>query len=239
MALAAPRLAEDFVIARDPAGADRVATNIFLHANFIFCICLQRFCVYAGASPIYFCLPVFLLSLTWLLATGRATLRPLAVALYAVLVILTVTSTLLAVDQPDRRIAGLSVMSLFALLVLYAGLIIKPTARFDTERTFRVFIFYVRLCAVLGIAQYLAQFVGLRLFSFMVTFPVLRPILAEPLFNYWPIVAYGSSVLRSNGFFLVEPSSFSQLLMLGVVVDVIVRRIWRYLPLYGIAYLLT
>ncbi len=45
--------------------------------------------------------------------------------------------------------------------------------------------------------------------------------------------------MRSNGFFLLEPSIFSQLLMLGVVVDIFLRRDWRFLPLYGFAYILT
>jgi len=221
------------------AVADRRASVLFLHATFFSCLCLQRFCVYAGESPIYFALPVFLGMLGWLLATGRAALRPPVVALFAAVVVAGIASTLFALNTFDMRVSGISAASLFSLLVLYAGLTVRPTDRFHGERAFGVFLFYVRLCAVLGIAQYLAQFVGIRLFSFMLAVPALKPILAEPLFNYQPIIAYGSLIMRSNGFFLVEPSIFSQVLILGVIVDFFVKREWRFLPLYGLAYLYT
>lgn len=223
----------------DQTVADRRASVLFLHATFFSCLCLQRFCVYAGASPIYFALPVFLGMLGWLLATGRAAFRPPVVALFAAVVVAGIASTLVALNAFDMRVSGISAASLFSLLVLYAGLTVRPTDRFHGERAFGVFLFYVRLCAVLGIAQYLAQFVGIRLFSFMLAVPPLKPILAEPLFNYQPIIAYGSSIMRSNGFFLVEPSIFSQVLILGVIVDFFIKREWRFLPLYGLAYLYT
>ncbi len=212
---------------------------MFLHGTLFACLCLQRFCVYLGDSPVYIALPVFLVLLAWLLATGRAALRPSAVLLFGLVACVGIVSTLVALDSYDRRIGSISPVSLSALLILYIGLTVRPTVRFDVRQGFDVFIFYIRLCAVLGIAQYLAQFVGVRLFSFMLAVPALKPILVEPLFNYQPIVAYGSTVLRSNGFFLVEPSVFSQLLALGVIVEVFVRREWRYLPLYGVAYLFT
>lgn len=224
---------------RNRVEADRRASLVYLHANFFACLCLQRFCIYAGDSPVYFALPIFLTSTAWLLATGRAAIRPLVVVLFAAVVVTGIASTLVALNAFDVRVSGVSAASLLSLIVLYAGLTVRPTDRFDGGRTFGVFLFYIRLCAVLGIVQYLAQFVGVRLFSFMLAVPSLRPVLAEPLFNFQPVIAYGSSIMRSNGFFLVEPSMFSQLLILGVVIDFFVRREWRFLPFYGLAYLYT
>ena len=219
--------------------ADRRASNLFIHIGMIGCLCLQRFCIYIGESPVYLCLLLFFGALAWLLVTRRAAFRPVPAALYGMVAAATLLSALVAANSSDTRISSFSLGSLMSLLVLYAGYTVGPTARFDGRRAFGIFLFYVRLCAVLGIAQYLAQFAGVRLFSFLVTFPALRPVLVEPLFNYWPILEYGSTTLRSNGFFLVEPSSFSQLLALAILVEVFVRRSWRYLPLYAVAYLVS
>lgn len=223
----------------DANSADRRASFVFLHAMFFASICLQRFCLYAGGSPIYFALPVFLAMLAWLLATGRGAFRPLIVLLFVGVAVAGIASTLVALNAFDMRVSGVSAFSLLSLLVLYVGLMVRPTNRFHGNLALPVFLFYVRLCAVLGIAEYFAQFVGVRLFSFMLAVPALTPVLAEPLFNYQPILAYGSTIMRSNGFFLVEPSVFSQVLVLGIVADFFVRREWRFLPLYGLAYLYT
>jgi hypothetical protein len=73
----------------------------------------------------------------------------------------------------------------------------------------------------------------------MSVFPTLKPFLIEPFFNYHPVVSYGSDILRSNGLFLLEPSTFSQILVLGFLADFFVRRDWRFTPVYGVAYLMT
>ncbi|WP_419815166.1 hypothetical protein [Glacieibacterium sp.] len=221
------------------AEADARASRWFVHGALFATLILQRFCLYVGASPIYLCLIVFIVLLGWLLVTGRAALRPVPFGLFALAAAIGVVSTLVAVNTFDLRIPEVSFASLLSLLALYMGLVIGPTQRFDGSKVFDIFIRYVRLCAVLGLIQYVAQFAGIKLFSFMISLPALKPVLVEPLFNYWPILAYGSSVLRSNGFFLVEPSTFSQLLALGLLVDVFVRRELRFVPLYAGAYLVS
>ena len=219
--------------------ADRRASRIFIHLALIGCICLQRFCFYVAGSPVYFCLPIFLGLVAWMVYTGRAQFHAWSLGWFTLFTAIGLVSALLAVYAPDTRILDTSPASLLLVLGLYCGLTIRPGPAFQTERTFAIFVFYARLCAILGIIQYLLQFVGLPLFSFMLAFPALKPILVEPLFNYQPWVAYGSTTLRSNGFFLVEPSIFSQLLMLGVLVEYFIQRNWRFLPVYGVAYIFT
>lgn len=218
---------------------DRRASLIFVHLALIGCLCLQRFCFFIGGAPVFFCLPIFLALVAWMMASGRAELRMGSVGLFLAFTAATIVSSLVAINSADVRIGGFSLPSLTGLLLLYAALTVRPAERFDPSCTLGVFIFYVRLCAVLGIAQYFLQFAGIRFFSFLVAFPSLKPILIEPFYNYQPVLSYGSSIMRSNGFFLLEPSTFSQILMLGVVVDFLVRREWRFLPLYGLAYVLT
>jgi hypothetical protein len=67
----------------------------------------------------------------------------------------------------------------------------------------------------------------------------MRPILIESQFNFNPTLHYGSSILRSNGFFLIEPSVFSQSLAIAIVLDYFILGRAKYLPLYLVAYLLS
>jgi hypothetical protein len=222
------------------AAPKNTAANLwFIHLGLIGCIILQRFCVYVGGAPISLCLPLFIGAVAWMLVTDRACFRLSSVALFATFAASTLVAALFSLNLPDPRIGSFSMASLIGLLATYAALTVRPNDQFDGTRVFGIFAGYVRFCAILGIAQYFLQFAGLRFFSFFVAFPALKPFLLEPLYNFQPVVAYGSSVMRSNGVFLLEPSHFSQLLMLGIAVDVFVRREWRFLPLYGFAYVLT
>ncbi|RYE96866.1 MAG: hypothetical protein EOO77_40150, partial [Oxalobacteraceae bacterium] len=226
-------------MANEITAGDLRASRLFVHLNLIFCLLLQRFCVIVGGGILYWCLLAFLTMTGWLLWTGRARLRLGGTLTFGAFAAAALVSTLIAVNTPDSRINGISLPSLASVLLVYVGMLAAPTARFDGSQTLNIFVIYLRGIAAAGIFQYLAQFAGFRVFAFIDWVPALRPILAEPWFNYHPVVAYGSSVMRSNGFFLLEPSIFSQFVMLAVVVDVFVRRDWRFLPLYGIAYLTT
>jgi len=211
---------------------------IFAHAGFIICMIFQRFGLMSGGSALFFSLPAFGLLLGWAVATGIATVRERGAALYMMFAGWTLIVTLYALLAPDARF-GTSLASLLALLLTYGFAVLGPGSRFDRAVIFPVFLFYTRLCAVLGIIQWVIQFGGVRIFSFMLTVPALRPVLIEAQFNFNPTLHYGSSILRSNGFFLVEPSVFSQTLAIAVVLDYFILGRARYLPLYLLAYLLS
>lgn len=214
------------------------ASRAFVHAAFLGAIVLQRFCVYVAGSPLFVAQVLFAAAVLAMLATRRATVRPGVALLLAGFTAVALVSALIAVNDPDPRVAT-SIGSLLVILALYVVLVVRPLSTFDAGQTFSIFVKYMRVCSVLGILQYALQFAGVRAFSFLVMAPILRPVLVEPLFNYQPIIGYGSTIMRSNGFFLVEPSVFSQFLVLATVVDIFVRREWRYVPLYVVAHLLS
>jgi hypothetical protein len=218
--------------------ADRQRSRLFIHIALIACLCLQRFGVVIGGGSIFFALPIFLALLGVMLASGYGRLRPLPLFFFALFALEGLVTTLVAINVPETR-TQLSVLSLFSLLSIYLCLLVGPTRRFHGEITIDIFLFYVRLCAVLGIAQYLLQFIGIRIFSFMLTVPALKPVLIEALYNYNPVLSYGSDILRSNGFFFIEPSVYSQVLALGMAADYFLRRRIAYLPLYAVAYLFS
>jgi hypothetical protein len=219
-------------------GIDTRHSRIFAHAAFLTCMIFQRFGLMAGDSALFLSLPAFGLLLGWAMLTGIATVRARGTALYLMFAGWALVATLGGILWPDARF-GMSVASLAAILLTYGFTVIGPGERFDRDRIFAVFLFYTRICAAAGIVQWVAQFGGVRIFSFMLTVPALKPVLIEAQFNFNPLLHYGSTILRSNGFFLVEPSVFSQILAIAIVLDYFVLGRARFLPLYLVAYLLS
>ena len=220
---------------RDRSARD---SRLFVHGTLIACLILQRFGAMPGGSALFISLPLFAGLLGWALVAGVATLRPRGIALYLAFAGLTLISTLAAVTAPDARF-GTSLTSLIATLLTYGFTVIGPNARFDRTIVFPLFLAYTRVIAAAGIVQWVIQFAGIRIFSFMLTVPALKPVLVEPQFNFNPILHYGSTILRSNGFFLLEPSMFSQTLVIAMVIDYFILGRVKYLPLYLLAYLLS
>src|SRR5258708_19723082 len=220
------------------ANRDARRTRIFLHTSFILTICLQRFGFELNGSEVYLCSGGFLVLLAWMVWCGMGLLCPTTVILFSIAVTSFLVRLLFAVAIPEGQV-GISLASLPAVLVANSVLLVAPRRRFDTSQVFPIFLFYARLCAVCGIVQYALQFVGIPIFSFMVTFPALKPILLESFYAYNSPLSYGSPIQRSNGFFLLEPSIFSQLMVAAAIVDAMLRRRFLWLPVYALAYMMS
>jgi hypothetical protein len=216
----------------------RRVSRLYIHVAFIACLVLQRFGLMLGGSALFISLPVFCALLGTMFVTGHARVRAHAALLYLGFAALALISTLVAIAMPDARF-GLSLTSLAAVLITYALAVAGPSERFDRQAVASIFLIYMRVIAVLGIVQWVIQFVGIRIFSLMLTVPPLRPFLVESQFNFDPIMAYGSVIRRSNGLILLEPSIFSQLLVFAIVIDYFIGGKLRWLPLYIAAYVLT
>jgi multidrug transporter EmrE-like cation transporter len=218
-----------------PSAAETRRSTWFVHGALFACLCLQRFGLTLGSSVVFASLPVFAGLVTWMLSRRQATFSVRSLTLYSLAGSSFLVSTLVAIVFRDPRVEN-SMGSLAAILFTYALLTVRPNERFDGSRTIDIFLGYARVAAVLGIAQYLLQFVGVRVFSFSMTLPFLKPVLVEHQFAFNPLLSYGSTTLRSNGFFLVEPSTFSQVLVLAMASDFFIKNTYRYMPLYGTAY---
>ena len=215
------------------------ATRVFSHVAFLSCIVLQRFAIPLGSSSkLSICLPIFWALTVWMIMTGRARLAGARSLPFVAFVAWALISAITAVLSPDARV-GFSLLSLLNVLFLYLPMMIRPTKEFDGGIVRDTFLFYARLCAGFGIAQFFLQFVGIRIFSFGKILPALNPFLLESGFAWNPLLSYGSSMLRSNGFFLLEPSIFSQVLCLAILIDLFIVGRWRWLPLYAVAYMAT
>jgi len=224
--------------ASSASALDTKRSRLFVHGALIACLILQRFGMMLGGSALFISLPLFAGLLGWALLAGIGTIRARGTALFLIFAGWTLVATLFALTAPDPRF-GISLPSLVAILLTYGFTVIGPSDRFDRAVVFRLFLSYVRFLSVAGIVQWVIQFAGIRIFSFMLTVPAMRPILVESQFNYNPLLHYGSTILRSNGFFLMEPSIFSQTLAIAMVIDYFVLGRAKWLPLYLLAYLLT
>lgn len=114
-----------------------------------------------------------------------------------------------------------SVPSAMLVMVIYLPFALALRAPHGVfQACIRAYQTMVLVCALCGIAQYLAQFVikSDYLFTFEGLFP--DSILLHHFGNQQPLY-YGSQIFKSNGFFLVEPSTFSQYLALAILFEVL------------------
>ncbi|PCI57311.1 MAG: hypothetical protein COB36_03345 [Alphaproteobacteria bacterium] len=103
------------------------------------------------------------------------------------------------------------------------------------------FLYFQRIMviiAIAGILQYAAQFIigGDIAFFLDTMFP--QSIIMQGYNGTIPL-QYGSSFYKSNGVFLQEPSSFSQLLAVAIVVEAIYFKNWKRVVLFLAAISLT
>jgi hypothetical protein len=222
------------------AHSTRDVTNsaIFAHVAFILCICLQRVGLLVGTGQIFFALFGFFALIAWGMSVGLVRVRQLPTLAYGVVVAWFIFTTAVAIEFPDRGI-GTSPLSLAMVLVTNLVFLFGPSRRFSGDAVLKAFLFYVRLCAILAIVQIILQQGGIRIFSFKDAFPALDPLLVESAYNQNAVEAYGSLNRRANGFFPIEPGALSQLLAIGIVIDVFLLKRMKFLPLYGFSYVLT
>src|SRR5262249_36853422 len=112
--------------------------------------------------------------------------------------------------------------SYFLFLVLYSLITLsRPSTPEGYRRTLQAFQFLVMILSWLAIAQFFAQFVvdGGKLIMFYGMVP-------DFLWGFYnsggenTIIPLGASLIKSNGLFLAEPSNFSQMTALGILIEV-------------------
>ena len=218
--------------------SDETNSVIFTHVAFILCICMQRFGLLVGTGQIFFSLFGFFALIAWGSWVGLVRLRGPQTLAFGLVIIWFLFSAVAAAESPDRGIET-SPASLAMVLVTNSIFLFGPTSRFSNDAVLPGFLFYVRLCAVLAIVQVVLQFGGIRIFSFKDAIPALDPVLVESAYNQNAVEFYGSLNRRANGLFPMEPGALSQLLAIGVVIDVFLLRRLKFVPLYAISYILT
>lgn len=229
LAAVAPARRGAAVVARGEAGVTLRVLQLILVAA----IPLQRFGVQLGAAEISLGLLVTFAGVGYLAATGRLVIDAARLALFGLVIAATALS---AAVSPAT--ASATSFALFAAIYL-PFVFIAPGDRGQYLATLGTFQDLVLLCAALGAVQFALQFVVHAPWLF--TFQGLLPdAVLLKAFNTAVPLSYGSPVMKSNGFLLLEPSMFSQYLAIALLVEILFfQRKWRmmvYLAVLPLSY---
>lgn len=118
---------------------------------------------------------------------------------------------------------GFSLASLLLLAVLHLPYVVQLRRPTDYPRLLDATLALCAAIAALGVAQYTLQ----TLVGPTLAFPMenlLPDALRVSKFNMQGRLEYGSTLYRTNGVFMLEPSFYSQFLALGIVIEMVSRR---------------
>ena len=177
-------------------------------------VCLQRFALEIAGYPIQCSFIISALAVLWLVTRRAAYIDSARLALYLLVVTILSGTTILNAGQS-------SITSLGLLLVIYSSyVVVMPVSAGSYLRILNVYQRTMLLVALAGLLQFSLQFVwpfpGLFSFEGLVPQHMLMPG-----FNTVIPLAYGSTMFKSNGFVLLEPSTFSQLLALAALIELL------------------
>ena len=163
--------------------------------------------------------------------TGVLAVSPRRLVLYGICIGVALTSAL--VNESTSSVTSLALLMAMYLPFIF---VLTPAAGLSPTRAHQLFLDVAALCAVAGVAQFYAQFVfhGDWLFDFT---PYVPAFLRGPS-GYNTVIRAGGS-LKSNGFFFREPSGFSFVMALGLMMECLSHRRWLRVAFLGLALLLT
>lgn len=121
-----------------------------------------------------------------------------------------------------------SMLLMTAIYFAYA-VRVKAVANYDV---FAVFSRFAMIVAIFGIAQFALQFVLPRAVVFPIETWLPRSMLIQN-YNYLNPLSYGSTILKSNGVFTLEPSFFSQFLAIAMIAELSLANRWPRIALYA------
>lgn len=187
---------------------------------------LQRFGIPLGPDGTPFNLMVTLGAIGALFLTGRVDVEPIRCALVLLFAAYSLVGTMFNGDHASWLSAGF----VLATYIPFAFVLRDSDAYFtDCLRAYQSMMV---VCAACGIAQFFLQYVISS--HLLYTFHGFLPpaMLIDGFANLLPI-SYGSPLNRSNGFFMVEPSTFSQFVAISIIIELVFFQVkWR-LILFG------
>ncbi len=197
---------------------------------------LQRFAIPAGAKPVNIVGPIGLGIAAVGVLRGTLTFSRIRLPLFLLLCALAMLGMAYRQILPGRFQTATVLPSLLQFLILTSFATLS-FARPVPEREFmRRVTGLLSVVAAAGIAQFVAQFAGLGLFSFRGIVPAF--LLFEDGYNLQIPAGIGSA-LKSNGFFLLEPSIFSQFMAFGLILELLVLRRIQVLALFAAGLMLS
>ena len=199
-------------------------------------IVLQRFGVLIGTSYLSVVGPLgLLLAAFGVMQHGLVISRGRAMVFIALLGWIMLAGALRSAF-PESFGTSTSWLSLLQFVTLTGFGVLVFAEPVDERQFFRVVNTIFMGLAIVGILQFLAQFGGLKLFSFK-SFVPANLLLEGPYNTVIPIGAGG--YMKSNGLFLVEPSVFSQFMALAIIIEVLMFRRLLFIAAFAAALMVS
>jgi hypothetical protein len=187
---------------------------------------LQRFGVPAGAKSISIVGPIGFAIAAMGVFNRSLSFSPARLGLMMAICACAAFGALLNVTSPSVLTAPYNLQSVFQFLILTSFGVLSFAYSISERRFFNTINACLVIIAISGILQFLAQFGGIRIFEFTGILP--KQILYEDGYNLVIELGIGS-LDKSNGFFLLEPSIFSQFMAMGLIMEILVgRRPWVF-----------
>jgi hypothetical protein len=199
-------------------------------------ILLQRIGLPVGDSYVSPLVPLGLGLAGWLWCTRRAYLEPMRAMSCNVALSCVLVASLIS-GAAGQHISLLSVGLLLTLYLPFVLVLDTPGER-AVVALFRAVRSVATVVAALALAQLSAQVLGVWSWSDLLAQVVPERFLVPGYVTSYPII-YGSSIYKSNGVLLLEPSVCSQVLALGIVSQLGLGRGRGRLAVLGAALLAT
>jgi hypothetical protein len=205
---------------------------------FLASLTLQRFALPLGELPLSIVGPIGLLCGAFWLMRGALVLDRRRVLAMLVLTAAGLLGSALSLAISINRLPAISWTSLAQFLLLHCFAMLAFREEVEEGRFFRAVNACLAFVGVAGILQFLVQFAGLSVFTFS-EFGVPVRFTVEKGYNL-AIPAYiGASFFKANGFFLVEPSVYSQFMALGLAIELVFFRRPVHLAIFSLGLVLS
>jgi hypothetical protein len=215
--------------------SDRSATRVDI-ALLVSALFLQRFSLPFGATFLALDLVAIGFILLYQFLSGKLLIQ-YDRALWFLGFGLAITCSLLLNFKSTMLTAYFQFMVFYSLFTLT-----RPSTPDQYKRTLQAFQFLMMILSCLAMAQFVAQFV-VDAKQLVMFFGIVPDFLFDDVHRggqYTIGAAYGgSSLMRSNGIFLAEPSFLSQFTALGILIEILEFRRPRYLLVMALGFLVA
>jgi len=213
-------------------------TWLFVSTMLFLCLFVQRFGTPLSGGTMIFNIVGPLGLLVALLATfaGILAFHPTRLIIFVTLLMLVMLGQVHAYLGIVADNGTVDLPSMAQWLGITSFAVFVCTQRIPEDAFFALVNRFLFVIAIAGIIQFFAQFVGISIFHFSGLLPAR--MLAESKWHMQIPMGIGD-LYKSNGFFLVEPSVTSQLLAMGIIIEILFFQRMLYLLVFGFSLVLA
>ncbi|TFE00021.1 O-antigen ligase [Jeotgalibacillus sp. R-1-5s-1] len=213
-------------------GAITAKDKFFIFLILFSLIFLQRFAITIGEIQLS---PVFLFSVVsivflYVLNTIEVDQRRLTWFLIAI----SGLSLVSLYSLMELRAVG--VASLLSVIVFYLPLLFIHKKKGSLDYILSTYQIMMIIIAVIGIIQYAAQFAGAGFYDPLESLP--KEFILQD-YNTLNPMSYDSPIIKANGMFMLEPSFFSKMLAIGIVIEFVTKKRFMIMFLFFVGMLLS